>query len=244
MAAARDEPADLTDEAIIRIAELAKVPTERRADFCAALPWLFKLAREEHEWDVTSAPKREAAVRQLTQVEKAATALKACLDGLDYTARKKLGIYALRHWLYGAAATDEELRFQVMNLVIDGQVEIGLSRVGFFSRIVDDIRTAASTREWPPSSAKGGAPSKSFDLPGNPKVSAFDLFVFHMELLAQLHGGRTKLDKNYCTGTLIQILEIAKPYLPNGFVPDDLPLSRMQRVKTRGRSTGQKLRRK
>ena len=237
------QAAGLVDDASMRIADLARVPTERRADFCAALPLLFKLAREEHEWDVTSAPKREAAVRQLTQVEKAATALKACLDGLDDAARKKLGIYALRHWLFGAAATDEELRFQVMDLVLGGQVKIGLSRVGFFTRIVNDIRTAASTREWP-RGTKGGAPSKSFRLPGNPNVRAFDLFVFHMELLAQSRGGCTTLSIAHRTGTLIKILEVAKSYLPNGFIPDPPPLSRMRDLRNHARSIVEKLPRK
>ncbi len=245
MAAARDEPADLTDEAIIRIAELAKVPTERRADFCAALPGLFKLARNWHEWDVTSAPKRDAIDRQLKQLEKDATAFKARLEGLDDAARKQLGIYALYHERFGTAAADDEdaakqRRFRIMDLVEGGRVKIGLSRVALFARVVDDIRTAASTREWPPSSAKGGAPSKSLDLPGNPNVKAFDLFVIELVRLVHFHGGRTTLDKNYGTGTLIKITDVARPHLPNDFVPDKLKLSRLRRLQQQARPTGQK----
>ena len=240
MATARDEPADLIDDAIIRIAERAKVPIERRVDFCAALPGLFKLARTWHEWDVTSAPKRKAIDRQLKQLEKDATAFKAMLEGLDDAARKTLGIYARRHELFGAAATDEQLRFQVMDLIEGGQVEIGLSRVGLFTKVVDDIRTAASTREWPPSSAKGGAPSKSLHLPGNPNVRAFDLFVIELERLVYSQGGRTTLDKNYGTGTLIKIIDVARPHLPNDFVPDKLKLSRLRRLQQQARPTGQK----
>ena len=143
MASAQDEPADLIDDASTRIADLAKVPLERRVDFCEALPGLFKLARTWHEWDVTSAPKRDAIDRQLKRLEKDATAFKARLEGLDDAARETLGIYALCHELFGAAATDEQLRFQVMDIVEGGQAKIGLSRVGLLKPIKNHVSLKA-----------------------------------------------------------------------------------------------------
>lgn len=240
MESEQDVPAEQLHDATMRIADLANVSIEQRVGFCAGLPGLFKLAHKWHEWDVTSAPKRKAIDRQLKQVVKDATALKAKLKGLDDAARKTLGIYALRHEVFGAAATDEQLRFQVMDLNEGGRTEAGVARVKYFTNVVDNILTAASTREWPPSSAKGGAPSKSPNLPGNPNVSAFDLFVVELERLVHSHGGRTTLDKNYSIGTLIAIIDVARPYLPNDLVPDKLKLSRLRQLQQLGRPTGQK----
>jgi hypothetical protein len=44
-------------------------------------------------------------------------------------------------------------------------------------------------------------------------------------------GGFT-LEKNIPAGTLIEAIELLAPHLPRGFVPDPLPGSTLQRLKT------------
>ncbi len=63
-----------------------------------------------------------------------------------------------------------------------------------------------------------------------------DLFVIELERLVYSQGGRTRLDKNYGTGTLIKIIDVARPHLPNDFVPDKLKLSRLRRWQHQFRS--------
>lgn len=115
-----------------------------------------------------------------------------------------------------------ERRHHIADLVSSGGARGSLLKVGFFKKIVGDIRVAAATREWPPSSPQGGAPSKGFDIPGNPNVSALDLFVFHLYRCAALHGGDLMANKNEGTGSLIDFLKAALCFLPDGLVPPEL----------------------
>ena len=249
MNVARQQPIELTEEAAHLIAETAEVPADRRAEFAIALPGLFRSAREDHRWDVKSAPLREAIPPQLLKVEEAARQLRACLDDLDEAARRSLGIYAIRHELFGSVTTDRELRFQVMDLVEGGRLQEGLLLVASYSEIIEKVRIAAATREWP-AGLDGGRPSKRLDLPGNPEVTPFDLFVFNIERHVLWCGGCTTMNKNDGKGSFTQILRIASPHLPLDFIPPGVlvadeggtfrGLSRVYRVRSKASRTGQK----
>jgi hypothetical protein len=236
---------ELDDAAIEKLAATAAIPKEQVASFGKALQNLCKIVRDHyHGWEL-AAPRREKAALEIAKVEKAANALKASFANLSDGARDQLGIYALRDEEFGIAATDAELRFQIADLFQLGEICHGRLKVEFFEKVVEDIQRCAATREWP-SRGQGGARSKWFDLPGNPNIKAFDLFVIYLEQLIQRCGGHTTLDKNAGTGSLVDCLKCAKPYLPSGLVPDTLfraddkgklkGMSRLQRLKT-----GQKL---
>jgi hypothetical protein len=58
--------------------------------------------------------------------------------------------------------------------------------------------------------------------------------VFSLLSAARWNYGEFTLDKNSQSGTLLKAIDILRPYLPKGLVPDDLPLpvGTIQRLKT------------
>jgi hypothetical protein len=67
---------------------------------------------------------------------------------------------------------------------------------------------------------------------GTIKNRAFQGFVRGLFLAAERAGGRYTLEKNIRKGTVIEAINILAPYLPDGFVPKNLPFSTLQRIKT------------
>ena len=63
----------------------------------------------------------------------------------------------------------------------------------------------------------------------------FQDFVFELLNVAGSFGGGFSFDKNYETGTLLEAIEVLKPYLPPGVVPKVIPLPTIQRIVTRYR---------
>ena len=70
---------------------------------------------------------------------------------------------------------------------------------------------------------------------GRVKNREFQVFVRGLFLAAQRAGGRYTLEKNIREGTVIEAINILAPYLPDGFVPKNLPFSTLQRIKSRKR---------
>jgi hypothetical protein len=68
--------------------------------------------------------------------------------------------------------------------------------------------------------------------PGTVKNPAFQSFVRGLFLAAERAGGRYTLEKNIGKGTGIEAIHILVPYLPDGFVPKNLPISTLQRIKS------------
>jgi hypothetical protein len=56
--------------------------------------------------------------------------------------------------------------------------------------------------------------------------------VFSLLGAARDHYGEFTLDKNYQSGTLLQALNILRPHLPKGLVPNALPFGTIQKLKT------------
>jgi hypothetical protein len=68
--------------------------------------------------------------------------------------------------------------------------------------------------------------------PGTKKNSIFQNFVCALIIFTRRARGRLTLEKNIGTGTLIKAIEMLAPHLPDGFVPEPLPASTLQRLKT------------
>jgi hypothetical protein len=67
---------------------------------------------------------------------------------------------------------------------------------------------------------------------GDVKDLSFRQFVHYLLVVTeQWCGGTLTLDKNYEKGTLIEAIEVLRPYLPELAVPSPLPLETIQRVK-------------
>jgi hypothetical protein len=67
---------------------------------------------------------------------------------------------------------------------------------------------------------------------GTVKNRAFQIFVRGLFFAAETADGRYTLEKNIGRGTVSQAIEILTPYLPDGFVPKNLPFSTLQRIKS------------
>jgi hypothetical protein len=68
---------------------------------------------------------------------------------------------------------------------------------------------------------------------GTVSDKTFQDFVWDLLLAASVAGGDFTLDKNFKKGSLIDALDILRPYLPKGVMPNVLPLGTIQRIKTK-----------
>jgi hypothetical protein len=68
---------------------------------------------------------------------------------------------------------------------------------------------------------------------GTVKDRMFQIFVSDLLQAAEACSGKLGLEKNIGKGTLIEAIAILTPCLPKGFVPTPLPLSTLQRIKSK-----------
>jgi hypothetical protein len=260
----RSQAPDLPGTLVQALAESVGIPVARRDSFGRSLAVLFYMARVNHAQDVAWARHGSKTEDQLEALQRSVAHTLDRLNALDEVSRQKLGIYAILHrpiiappgsdeWIenaladayenYGPPEPDEALRLQIADIELGegGGVEGGERIVTSFKEMLQHLHNAASTREWPRSATPdGGARSRSIDVPGNPLVSAFDLFSIELAHDVQRHGGRLTLDKNIGGGTAIEFLWAAAQYLPPGFIPKPVldatgGLDRLQKMFKRGR---------
>ena len=75
---------------------------------------------------------------------------------------------------------------------------------------------------------------------GRPRVGAFStifawsLAEFTLRLLLHVRaaGGQLTVDKNHGDGTLVDALNLLRPHLPRGFIPRNLPMATLDKVRT------------
>ena len=211
---------------IQRFAAIAEIPGENVDSFGQSLAGLVDLTLKDYEWEQRAARSRPTTHAQLERIKEASAALLVELDRLNAGSRKHLCLYAL--WQEQCAPesplANANGRFQIMDIVEAGGMEQGLSRIEFYREVINSLHLAASTEEWP-SNPQGGAPSKSFGPPGNPKVSAYDHFVALLTREVLRCGGRTTVSQSEAQGygTLPRLLDATRDYFPNGFIPSFCP---------------------
>ena len=88
-------------------------------------------------------------------------------------------------------------------------------------------------RSIPLISANSGSSGKLRRRPGTVNDMTFQVFVRHLLLIATEAGGEFTLDKNSNKGTLIDTLNILRPHLPKGLVPNVLPVGTLQKIKSK-----------
>ena len=210
------------DQIFENLAEAVCPPEDRRAAAGPILVSLLELAWDWHEQDEAwqrAAPKRAKARNELSELERLAIRLVKKLNSLSAPARQRLGLHAIRRERWGDGGTDAQRRFQLADLVqVENGAERARDRYGSFIKFADDLRVAAAFEAWP---SKGGAPSKSHALPGNPKVKALDLLVGELRRYADAERWQVTVDKE-TGGTLRVILNAAAPLLPAGIIPPQL----------------------
>jgi hypothetical protein len=228
------KPVELPDALLNQLLDCLRVPHNRRESAALCLPGILYLALECYDFDKAE-DKRDVARKELARLAGKAAAFRSELDKLSNTARVWLGAQAWRRETFGEAANDAARRFQLNDLMLMGGVEEGRTRYERFCATIESIRAASAEEFWPTGS-KGGAPSKAVD---GPKSNALDLLVCELYRLADKAGWYVSVDPDMGTGTLVDFLKTAAPHLPQGLIPDGLPLKRLQRHGTEVRRHSQ-----
>lgn len=227
----RIEPMPLTESVLREFAEIAKIKVSAHDLFRRDLQFIFSTALDWHSFDLTfdlNAPRRQDIVKQLAKVEKAAAKLMAQLDGLDGSAQKALGVAALRYREFGSAKALDEYIFQMNDIkrIADG-VAVGERLLSDCRHAVAMIHAGASSYEFK-AGPKGGVPTKSPMVPGNPRSTAEDYFIMAVFKSVRRHGGHLTSDKNVRGGTWIKFLDLAANHLPSTFDLKGFSISRLQ----------------
>ena len=211
------EPDKLPHDLLKQLLDIMRVPEDRREAAVLSLRCLFTQARKYPRDDVAEA-KREADRAELVVLAKKAAAFRSELSKLSDAAKEWLGVKAYRRELYGEAANDDERRRQLNDLMLMGGVDEWRIRYERFCMVIEDIRAAAAEEYWP-RNRKGGAPSKSLN---GPKFTALDLFVCELYRCADESNGHVTVDPDNGTGSLVDILKLAAPHLPDRLIRPEL----------------------
>ncbi len=229
---ARHELSPLTDKVLESLVAIACVTGKKKQSaFKADIQFVFDTANRMHAFD-QNASKREAFKRELVRINKATSKLKTELDRLSDGARNLLGLSVLRRQKFGQAQSEAEHNFQIADLieVYGGKVR-GQLLLAEFTDQLECICLATLAGEHS-RKRKGGAPSKSIDVPGNPRVNAADFFIYTVCGIATKYGGRLTLDTARNRGTLCDFIKVARDYLPKNLIPSSPSMSRLQRLRT------------
>jgi hypothetical protein len=256
----------LPSQTALELAVVARVPNDNRPEFCGLLTLYFErmqLLPKVREQEDKQRAERLNSDRQVTGLFDALHEVREQFVNLPIPAKLTIGAFALRRAIHGSVAPEEILR-QVEDLgssldAIKMLLSYRQAIDELHSTLVDLFLSKAAERDRAAeqtTSPRGGAPSKSPDIPNNPSVSIFDHFIINVAKIVYAHGGKLTLDKNRGSGTAIDFLRIAERYLPRDFVPPGIlaaegedvlrGFARLRSMITRGRSlargatTGQK----
>jgi hypothetical protein len=193
-----------------RVAKLADVPKKNRRDFCDVIRLPLQLIWELDRRATGTKP-QDALIRAV----KAARALHEAFDSLGPDDRKWVEEIWAKWPLY-------EKWLPVLQRSVEALAHL-------FSVAVNKA---------PPQGKS--APQRRGRRRGDVKDLSFRQFVHYLLVVTEdWCGGTLTLDKNYESGTLIDAIEILRPYLPQGVVRKGLPLQTIQRVKANpGHYTG------
>ena len=193
-------------EVALKIADLAGILTaerERCADSLRGLVWA-KYGLDSRSLSTKLTP-------ALTQAVDAARALQVAVCNLSNHDRE---------WLQRFAYYDGP---HVQELVRTLPTTI--------SRLATLLGTAIG-RYSPSVHIVAAGPKKRGRKHGTSNDPTFHRIVDDLLLCVSAFGGEFTLDKNFNKGTLIESLNILRPYFPRGVIPNVLPLGTIQKIKT------------
>lgn len=199
-------PAKLPWDIALKIADLAAVPAAEREDCADSLRGLV--------WANSGCDSRSLSTKlspALSQAADAARALQAAVCNLSNHDRE---------WLQGFACYD-----------VPHVQELLRTLPRTTSRLATLLGTAIG-RYSPSDHIVPAGPKKRGRKQGTVNDPAFHRIVDGVLLCVFVAGGELTLDKNFKTGTLIEVLNVLRPYLPKGVIPNVLPLGTIQKIKT------------
>jgi hypothetical protein len=189
----------------LQLAELARVPEDKRDGFCLAV---FGAMLDAYEYD--SSRKIAVALKKNGALSRAIDALKAARQALADLDEECGRMQPTER----GGLSDTLFWSELPKLT--AEIERGVD--SFFAWVQEDTeppRRRAHRRGRPPGTVT------------HPK---FRDFLRKLRLAAIAHGGRLGLQKNTPTGALLEAVELLAPHLPASFVPKHLSASTLQRI--------------
>jgi hypothetical protein len=200
---------------VLRIAKLADIPDQEL--FCDSVCDTVKMIWQVDRRAVGSKPDTA-----LHKAAKAARNLNEAFCSLEKEDRAWVDRIAARHpWL-----SQEERLSGAKELFQIDELEQTVWLLGF-------LFNSAIGKHFPPMPGMTGLRGKQGRSEGSVKDAVFQGFVFNILVCATVAGGDLTMDKNQQTGSLPAALEILRPHLPKGVVPNVLPLGTIQKIKTK-----------
>jgi hypothetical protein len=206
------------------LATLAQIATHNRASSRRDLQFLFYQVQDWYKWDLRNRISRARSQQKFEVIAGQLKALRKNLENLNASERKHFGLFRLTNKnqddIFEVRLLNNDLidcgYFEVSDALVDdlleelmewsGAAALGASETGLWQR-----REASRPPEW----------SEQHD-PTNPDTSVFNYFVVRVGEIVRGHGGNLSYVNDSFTGTLVEFLRRAEPYLPNGFLPFDL----------------------
>jgi hypothetical protein len=198
-------PPALPEDVAMQIAELARIPAHERGQFCQRVCDSVQAVWETDRRAVSSKPGRA-----LLKAAGAARTLNEAICSLNKDDRE---------WV-------ERLMARSVYQELPREFLLTVSQI-------DDLFSTAIGRSAPFGPGTAALRDKRGRRRGNVKDTMFKEFIRDILLWTAEAGGEFTLDKNYNKGTLIDALNILRRHLPNGVVLIALPLTTIQRIKTK-----------
>jgi hypothetical protein len=205
------------DDSLSKVVALARIPTKRGERMLELLA--YEIDREQY-WHMQSLyskkNSRKVALAQLKRLAEASSKLDATLQNLNVSAFLAL--------------------VRTVNLPSSPQYPPPLDEPGLvlYKRMTEafagqSLAALAVRQQSKPRRGRGRPASGELRRPGEPG----SLIRFTLRLLWDVaaNGGRLTLDRNSGKGTLVEALNILRLHLPRKFVPRELPVSTLARVK-------------
>jgi hypothetical protein len=196
---------ELPEDVAMQVAELARIPAHERGQFCQRVCDSVQTVWETDRRAVSSKPDRA-----LFKAAEAARTLNEAICSLNKDDRE---------WVERIMA-----RSEYQELPREFLLTISLINHMFSTAIGESsplIPGTAVLRE------------KRGRRRGAVKDITFEVFIRHLLLWATEYDGEFTFGKNDKKGTLIDALNILRPHLPKGVVPNALPYGTIQKIKTK-----------
>jgi hypothetical protein len=196
----------LPEDVAMRVAELARVPAGEIPLFCDAICETVQRVWETDRRAVSSRPGRA-----LLKAAEAARTLNEAFCSLNKDDREWVERLMARNHRYA------ELPREFMQMVSQ----------------IDDLFSTAIGKTFPIMPGTAALRDKRGRRKRSIKDTTFEVFIRHILLFTAEYGGELTFDKNFQKGTLIDVLELLRPHLPKGVVPNVLPYGTIQKIKTK-----------
>jgi hypothetical protein len=204
------------DEVLHQLADRGKVPADRGKKPNAKRKFFFDSIRTNVQtaWELDGLVKGGLANEKGATLYRATLELYEMLGNLNEDERKLIEGILGKSGLFGRISSGG----------VGGIRETAYQLAELFS-----IVTGEPHPRYPHQGSQSRHRGKK---PGWVKHPIFHKFAFDIYLSTKVADGYLTFDKNGPMGTWVDAFEMLGPYLPDGFVPEPLPGSALQRLKT------------